>query len=979
MLRGVSRKLFSALVLLSFGLSGLGCGDDTKLGRVAPVVTVDREQIDFGLVFVGSTRRIPVAIGNVGTADLEISGLATAFSDLAGDNPFLTDAANTLLIPPGGQVLLDVSFRPAVNEIVTGSLSFETNDPERPEIIVGLQGQGGQGQLVVQPIEIDLRDTTVGRTRSVEFVVRNLGAAPLENARIVTEGFERPQHFRVTGLPRFDQPAPFALDARVRQVLMLTYEPQALGDDNGIIRIETCGPRCGPEIEVLASAQEAVVRLVPPTIAFGGVGIGQPMNEALQVENVGTEAATIESVGIAGSAAFGFDIPSGNLPRTLQPGERLGVTVTFTPTEATAARGAVVVQTNLPSVPELQASLTGEGEGPLFLVSPETISFGTERGPGTYRRLLLLINAGSSQVQVSSVSIAGDAELALGGFAGLPARLGPGESLTVPVVFQPVEIGQYMATMTVGTDDPARPSVTVPVVATMSDRVCDLAFTPSRIQFGQMPPGHARIRSVEVANRGNDFCQLESAAFREPIDPDFRFLGSTLPFPAVLVPTTTTATGASSLELEFEYAPTERRVSKASFVIQTNDRFFPERTVSLSGQSEQFAQVIVRPETVDFGAMQPNFCPEFIERVTLFNIGQRSVNHARSSITSATQFPPSTEFRITNGSMIPNFLQPGGAFVYELGYRAIDFSVDDAELEISFSDLPQPIVVPLTGRGEQEAIRTENFQQVTNKEVDVLFVIDDSCSMAENQRQVASNFDRFIREADTRQVDFRLGITTTDTTQRPGVLVGPVISRATPDFQARFRAQAAVGTRGSGIETGLEAMQAALDEASRGNGFNADLIRPTAALVVIIVSDEDDQSPLSPPTYANDLNQRTTNGVLAAVVSGQSAGCSTPLGDAFPAPGYEQFLSFFGGNGLSESICADWGQTLADLGGEAFGLRRSFRLAIRPSIMPVAPIVMVDGMLVPPSDYSVVGNDIVFNEPPPEGATIVVEYRPDCS
>ena len=170
---------------------------------------------------------------------------------------------------------------------------------------------------------------------------------------------------------------------------------------------------------------------------------------------------------------------------------------------------------------------------------------------------------------------------------------------------------------------------------------------------------------------------------------------------------------------------------------------------------------------------------------------------------------------------------------------------------LSSEGFPLPFVIPLTGVGDQNARRAEIFQQVANKEVDVLFVIDDSCSMEENQREVAANFDEFIDAADERQVDFRLGITTTDTTQDPGLLVGPVISRATRNFKEVFRQQAAVGIFGSGIETGLDAMQAALDEADRGTPFNADLLRETAALVVIIVSDEDDQSAFAPPQYAN--------------------------------------------------------------------------------------------------------------------------------
>ena len=51
-----------------------------------------------------------------------------------------------------------------------------------------------------------------------------------------------------------------------------------------------------------------------------------------------------------------------------------------------------------------------------------------------------------------------------------------------------------------------------------------------------------------------------------------------------------------------------------------------------------------------------------------------------------------------------------------------------------------------------------------NKDVDILFVIDNSGSMAEEQQRVAENFEAFITvlEADDVQANYRIGITTTD-------------------------------------------------------------------------------------------------------------------------------------------------------------------------------------------------------------------------
>ena len=50
----------------------------------------------------------------------------------------------------------------------------------------------------------------------------------------------------------------------------------------------------------------------------------------------------------------------------------------------------------------------------------------------------------------------------------------------------------------------------------------------------------------------------------------------------------------------------------------------------------------------------------------------------------------------------------------------------------------------------------------TKKPIDVLFVIDDSASMKNDQEAVAANFKSFISSFITNEVDFHLGTVTTD-------------------------------------------------------------------------------------------------------------------------------------------------------------------------------------------------------------------------
>lgn len=91
---------------------------------------------------------------------------------------------------------------------------------------------------------------------------------------------------------------------------------------------------------------------------------------------------------------------------------------------------------------------------------------------------------------------------------------------------------------------------------------------------------------------------------------------------------------------------------------------------------------------------------------------------------------------------------------------------------------------------EQIGIDDETVALVVNRNVDVLFVMDNSGSMGEEQATLAANFERFINELEHPNVkaDYRIGITTTDnglcngTTPEGGKLVLSSCRSRTQDF-----------------------------------------------------------------------------------------------------------------------------------------------------------------------------------------------------
>ncbi len=164
---------------------------------------------------------------------------------------------------------------------------------------------------------------------------------------------------------------------------------------------------------------------------------------------------------------------------------------------------------------------------------------------------------------------------------------------------------------------------------------------------------------------------------------------------------------------------------------------------------------------------------------------------------------------------------------------------------------------------------------------DILFVVDDSGSMSEEQTNLANNLGAFITRLESLPIvdDYQIGVTTTDvenfngstqfaagrpypqgalvavTPNSPGSFVysataypathgwggNRLLAKGSPTLQADFNANVRVGTSGSGKEQPFRAIRLALEDRI-ADGTNAGFLRPGARLAIFVLSDEDDCS-----------------------------------------------------------------------------------------------------------------------------------------
>lgn len=241
---------------------------------------------------------------------------------------------------------------------------------------------------------------------------------------------------------------------------------------------------------------------------------------------------------------------------------------------------------------------------------------------------------------------------------------------------------------------------------------------------------------------------------------------------------------------------------------------------------------------------------------------------------------------------------------------------------------------PGLGRSLPPGAIVETFAQAEVSRIDILWVVDNSRSMVEEQQNLSENLVSFFRFLDEGDVDYQIAVTTTDAVSGGGAFVGSpqILTPATSAVLESFQANIQVGTTGSALEQGLAASLAAFE---RNPGF----LRPDAHLFVIFVSDEDDRSFGELRYYWRVFEQLKGVGneekvSLSAIVGPPNdetgaGGCQSENGLAEAGDRYVNLASETGG--LWGSICdPSFATTLETLGGAAVGLKRKFFLANVP-------------------------------------------------
>lgn len=1001
------------------------------------------DRVDFGQVQVGIVSSRELLVKNVGEAVLTISKIEADDQFSTGNWEFkISDS--TFQLTPNETKLVTITFQPFADmtEPALSAVKVHSDAKDNDGNAIGpttltLTGQGIRSGLQVEN-PIDFGRVLIGSSRILSVEVKNNLTVPvIVTTPLGSDG--KPAIVNQGGQGRFEIISPVGVSGSLVPdngmlapgtsiQVELKYTPdqgQEGREERAKWTLSNCSnPLCDLDITLLGTGTNTAIECTPPTIDFGDVNPNNVVTKTTSCRNSATESVTVTNVGLAPGAAREYTVDPFLGGPTLTPGQTFDVTVRFSPTLATVGQtpaGFVVIEGRNPAanrdLTATRVSLSGRAGGPDIAVSPLTVDFGQIAIGTAGKKRVLIENTGYSPLMITE--IIGDTAMT-GAFSVDKNMLGinMGDAEVLEISFAPTSEGLLESEVSIINDDADESDVRVVIRGTgVALPPCMYTMQPTSINFGIVQSGRATTQGFRITNTGTDRCLINDIEIAVGSDPVFGLLNG--------VETGIFLEPGDTKSVVLTYNPDNQGVDMGELTFYISDPTNPNITIPLHGTGSDSA-LLISPNEVDFGVIGVD-CSTRDRVITVFNTGGNNITVTRIERPTGV----SSEFEVDN---LPNgipsppaggaVIVPGQSIDFVVRYHANDIGVDVGFIHLFTMGQTDPYVIPVYGEGSTDPTNEDRYTQLETPEVDILFVIDNSCSMSEEQTSLIGNFRSFIQFADSQALDYHLAVVTTDVddvttfgscpnplvAQRPnGVGQGACGYFADGDFQnaqrdpdwrivtpdeqpsaeAAFAAIANQDISGSGFEQPLQAAFQALSPPLL-NGWNDGFIRQSAYLALIMVTDELDQSPQTVDFYTNFLlaikGFRNTQLFSASAITGDSpGGCSSANGTADDGARLLEVVRRTGG--VFESICtADWAQALQNLGLSVFGYKSRFFLSNQPVGGTV--VVTVDGMVVDataPSgqvrwSYDVPTNSVNFAPLaiPEPGSEIVITYTAEC-
>lgn len=952
-----------------------GCAGDDGFRPATGDLAASTRAVDFGAATLGLRTERSVSLAQRGLLPAEISSIRV----VPDGAPFSFDTPPPNEVGRDREASVELVYRPLTAGAHDATLVVELEYGETVEI--ALSGRGVDARA--EPLDdIDFGRPAIGATRKRTLRLRNA------HETAVPFGLR----FEGADASEFRTWREWSLPPHSEVEVELGYRPVArAGARDVALNLDAC-PLCAETaLPVRADAVLEPLEVTPDPVLFSRVTIDADQTIDVRITNATDEPIRLDPLTLAESSAAGFMLDAAPAPIVLGELESTGARVRFSPTLLGRAVGTLLIRSDAEPRGAVDVPIRAFGGGAELVVVPGKLSF--KPIPVRARRTLdaVLSNGGAdpnaSPLHVTGVRVRGE------GFsitnAPAPAfTLAAGARVPVTVAFAPTRHGLHTGTLVIESDDPLVPSLDVPLVGEGIDAAnCRLSPQPEALDFGLVHAGKGAALGVAIENTGTEVCTLWGQA----VEGDEAFSLSRDRGTVVLQP-------GEAVYMPVAFEPRAERSYGATLVLETN-RAEGRLEVPLSAGAHPSC-LVPDPAYVEFGSGRLDCGPR--ER----RAGWRNVCSVPVDIDDVYlgEGADMQSFSLAQVPSTPRTLAPGERLSLTVHWTPTAAGYTTRPLFAQTTDAPRPVLVPLSVDAELSAFHEERRIQPTPAKVDMLWVIDNTASMKDERDSLARSIGSFLSRADALGVDYHIGVTTTGVGAPtsfngetcPGGVNGGESGRLFPVDHSRPRVvHPALADRADilganidvggchSVEQGLHAAQLALsppliDNADdhrtpEPNDGNLGLLRSDAQLAVVVVSDEDDESPESVARHARALRAtKTTSPFTFAAIVAPEQGCPSAVQ---PGLRYLEAVRLLGG--LAGDVCAsDWSATLQTLA------ERLFQPVVRWVLDAPADTrtlrVSVDGRTATGWRYDDADHAIVFDEAPEPGSELVFEYNEPC-
>lgn len=469
----------------------------------------------------------------------------------------------------------------------------------------------------------------------------------------------------------------------------------------------------------VAAAAAPAITLNPASLSFGSVNVGSAASRTTQIQNTGTAALNVTAIARAAGTSTEYTFTPA-APFTIDAGGSMTLSVTYTPVDTGTDTGSLVITSNASTSPT-SLQLTGTGTAPppaaqpVINLNPSALDFGTAAVGGVPAvRTTSIQNTGTADLNVTGIALSAGTSSEFTFAPAAPFTVAPSASATLTVTYTPVDAGTDTGSLTINSNDPAHPSVTLAVTGTgtvTQPAAPAIQLNPASLAFGTVNVGSTKALTTQIQNTGTAVLNVTGISLCPGTPTEFSWSPGT---PITVVPG-----GSATLTVSFN--PVDADAHTGCLSIASNDPAAPSVTLAVTAAGNlpppppnPQPSIELQPTSLDFGTVVTGGSVSSQLKVT--NTGTAALDVSSIALCSGT----STEFSWSPSA--PVTIAAGAELMFTVAYTPVDVGTDTGCLEIASNDPVSPVVqVNLTGTGVQSPsgldLEIKRFR--ATKEVDV--------------------------------------------------------------------------------------------------------------------------------------------------------------------------------------------------------------------------------------------------------------------